>query len=56
MNTSNELKIELYPEKEPRYSFEKNNVNQIIPKDVLDHSLNKEQQLAYINSNVPILY
>ena len=55
MNTSNELKIELYPDKEPRYSFEKNNVTQIIPKDVLDHSLNKEQQLAYLNSNVPIL-
>ena len=55
MNTSNELKIELYPEKEPRYSFEKNNVTHIIPKDVLDHSLNAEQQLAYLNTNVPVL-
>ena len=55
MNTSNELKIELYPEKKPRYTFDKQNVIGILPKDVLDHSLNKEQKLAYINSNVPVL-
>ena len=55
MNTSNELKIELYPEKKPRYTFDKQDVIGILPKDVLDHSLNKEQKLAYINSNVPVL-
>jgi hypothetical protein len=55
MNTSNELKIELYPEKKPRYTFDKQDVIGILPKDVLDHSLNKGQKLAYINSNVPVL-
>ena len=55
MNTSNELKIDLYPEKKPRYTFDKQDVIGILPKDVLDHSLNKGQKLAYINSNVPVL-
>ena len=51
----NELKIELYPEKEPRYNFEKQPVSSLLTKDILDHSLNKNQNLAYINSNVPVL-
>ena len=55
MNTTNELKIELYPEKKPRYTFEKIPIKEILPKDTLDHSLNPEQKLAYINSNVPLL-
>ena len=55
MTTQNELKIELYPEKEPRYTFDKQPVSNIITKDVLDHSLNPEQNLAYIHSNVPVL-
>jgi hypothetical protein len=55
MNTSNELKIELYPEKKPRYTFDKMPVKNILSKDILDHSLNPNQELAYLNSNVPIL-
>ena len=55
MNTKNELKIELYPEKEPRYTFDKSPVYNIIPKGTLDHSLDPKQNLAYIDSNVPLL-
>ena len=52
---NNELKIELYPEKQPRYEFPKESIKNIITKDVLDHSLNPNQNLAYLNSNVPLL-
>ena len=53
MSALNELKIELFPEKEPRYTFDKRPV--IIEKNVLDHSLDPNQSLAYMNSNVPLL-
>ena len=52
---SNELKIDLYPDNKPRYDFPKKSVKSLITKDTLDHSLNKDQQLAYMNSNVPLL-
>ncbi len=52
---SNELKIDLYPDNKPRYDFPKKSVKSLITKDTLDHSLNKDQQLAYIYSNVPLL-
>ena len=52
---SHELKIELYPEKKPRYTFEKDSIKNIITKDTLGHSLNENQDLAFINSNVPLL-
>lgn len=52
---NNELKIELYPENKPRYEFPKESVKNIITKDVLDHSLNSNQNLAYLNTNVPLL-
>ena len=52
---SNELKINLYPENEPRYTFEKKSIKNLITKDTLGHSLNQEQELAYIDSNVPLL-
>ena len=55
MNTSNELKIELYPEKKPRYNFDKEPLSKIITKDTLDQSFNPQQSLAYIHSNVPLL-
>jgi len=55
MSISNELKIELFPEKEPRYTFDKKPVFGIIEKNVLDHSLDPNQNLAYMNSNVPLL-
>ena len=51
----NELKIDLYPGKRPRYTFDKTPVSKLITKDVLGHSLNPEQSLAYIDSNVPLL-
>ena len=51
----NELKIDLYPRKKPRYTFDKKPVSKLITKDVLGHSLNPEQSLAYIDSNVPLL-
>ena len=47
MSALNELKIELFPEKEPRYTFDKRPV--IIEKNVLDHSLDPNQNLAYMN-------
>ena len=52
---SNELKIELYPNNKPRYSFPKESIKDLITKDVLSHSLNVEQNLAYTYSNVPLL-
>ena len=52
---NNELKIELYPENKPRYNFDKCSIKEIIPSDVLDHSLDVNKKLAYIDSNVPVL-
>ena len=52
---SNELKIELYPNNKPRYSFPKQSIKNLITKDVLSHSLNVNQNLAYTYSNVPLL-
>jgi hypothetical protein len=37
---SNPLKIELYPKNKPRYTFEKKPVMEMLPKDILEHSLN----------------
>ena len=52
---SNPLKIELYPENKPRYTFEKKPVIEMLPKDILEHSLNPKQKLAFLESNVPLL-
>ncbi len=50
---SNELRIELYPEKEPRYTFQKDSIKKfIITKDTLAHSLNANQELAFMYSNI----
>ena len=51
----NELKIDLYPKKSPRYTFDKNPVSKLITKDAIGHSLNPDQSLAYMDSNVPVL-
>ena len=51
----NALKIKLYPNKKPRYTFDKEPVKNIIPKDALGHSLDPKQELAYMDSNVPLL-
>ena len=55
MENKNELKIELYPENKPRYTFDKEPIKKILPKDVLGHSLDLKQELAYMDSNVPLL-
>jgi len=52
---TNELKIELYPEKKPRYDFEKEPIQYIIEPKTLGHSFNENQTLAYIDKNVPVL-
>ena len=51
----NDLKIKLYPNKKPRYNFEKKSVIFIIGEDTICHSFDKEKELAYINSKTPIL-
>ena len=51
----NELKINLYPENKPRYKFEKESVAKIITSKTLAYSFDKNQNLAFINSNVPLL-
>ena len=55
INNKNELKIILYPEKQPRYHLKKEPISTIITKDVLQHSLNINQNLAYLNRNAPLL-
>ena len=52
----NQLKIELYPDREPRYTFEKESVKKIIPEDALAHSLDTSKNLAYIGENCPVLH
>jgi len=51
----NDLKIKLYPDKKPRYKFEKESVISIIGEDTICHSLDIKKKLAYINSKTPIL-
>ena len=55
INNKNELKIILYPEKQPRYHLKKKPIQTIITKDILQHSLNINQNLAYLNTNAPLL-
>ena len=52
---SNELKINLYPNKKPRYEFYKNPVKKLINTDTLWHSFDINQKSAGIYSNAPIL-
>jgi hypothetical protein len=51
----NDLKIELYPEKKPRYNFEKSSLENLVDKDTLAFSFNEKDELAYINSKTPVL-
>ena len=51
IDEKNQLKIELYPENQPRYDFYKGPINELITKDVIGHSLNLNQELGYIYSN-----
>lgn len=52
---SNELKINLYPEKKPRYEFEREPVKKLIDADTLGYSFNINQELAFTYSSVPVL-
>jgi len=52
---SSELKIELYPDREPRYTFKNLPISKILPEKFLAHSFNENQQLGYLYSNVPVL-
>ena len=55
MESNNELKIELYPDKEPRYEFKKESVKTLLEKNTLEHSLNLNKNLGCLHSNVPLL-
>ena len=52
---NNELKIELYPDRQPRYDFPKEPLENIIPKDALGYSFDKKEKLAFIKYNTPVL-
>ena len=52
---NNELKIILYPEKQPRNKFQKEPIKKIISKDVLHHSLDENRKLAFLGENIPLL-
>ena len=54
-NKNNDLVILLYPENPPRDIFEKEPISKIITKDVLHHSLDKNQNLAFLGKNAPVL-
>ena len=53
--SNNELKIELFPDRKARNEFETESLKKLINKDTLSHSLDINKELAYINSNVPVL-
>ena len=54
-NTKDNLKIELYPEKKPRYECERSDLKELINENTIGFSFNKNHSLAYINSKVPVL-
>ena len=51
----NELKINLFSEKIPQGKLEKLSVKYIINNETLGHSLDENQSLAFLGSNVPFL-
>ena len=51
----NDLKINLYPSKKPRYEFERSPLKNLIEKDTLGYSFDKSKKLAYVNSKTPVL-
>ena len=51
----NDLKINLYPSKKPRYEFERSPLKNLIEKDTLGYSFDKSKKLAYVNSGTPVL-
>ena len=55
IHQKNELKIELYPENLPKDKLEKESLKKVIPRKTLSLSLNKNRNLAYLGSKVPLL-
>ena len=51
----NELKIELYPKNLPKNNLKKKSIKNILSEKTLAHSLNKNKDLAYLGSNIPLL-
>ena len=54
-NSSNELKIELFPENKKRYDLLKEPLRFLINKDTSNYSFDLDRKLAFIYSNVPLL-
>ena len=52
---NNDLKIELYPEKKPRYDFRRSSLKYLVTKDTLGFSFDEKDELAFIGSKTPIL-
>ena len=53
--TNENTKMELYPDRKPRYDFKKYSLSRIVPKDALSFSFDKDKELGFISNNVPIL-
>ena len=51
----NELKIELYPLNKPFDYMEEESIKKILTKNILAHSFNINDKIAFINSKTPIL-
>ena len=54
-NSSNELKIELFPENKKRNDLLKEPLSFLIDKDTSKYSFDLNRKLTFINSNVPLL-
>ena len=52
---TNNLKIELYPRKKPRYEFERIPLKDLITPETLGFSFNENDSLAFIDSKTPFL-
>ena len=51
----NILKIELYPENQPRNDFKRESLKNLIRENTLCYSFDIEKDLAFIDTNVPLL-
>jgi len=50
-----DTKIELYPDRKPRYNFDKNSLSRIVPNNALSFSFDKNKELGFTSENVPVL-
>ena len=46
----NELKIELYPKKKPRYDFHRESLKCFVTKDTLGFSFDEKDKLAFVGT------